>query len=170
MTSLLKVSEEKHNHFSILCFFHLQYFLIFLWFSIPMSLLPRSTFLHFLFSLSLFLWPLPFISFFLLPTSLPPSLSLCFCRQDQRVATCSSTTSLRSLGMESWCRCSCLSVMSSPPKCLWIGRQTKVNALVGKNEQNQEIIGYLFWLFFFTNHLLYCRPPPPAPPTPPTPS
>lgn len=25
--------------------------------------------------------------------------------------------------------------MSSPPKCLWIGRQTKVNALVGKNDK-----------------------------------
>lgn len=67
--------------------------------------------------------------------------------------------------MESWCRCSCLSVMSSPPKCLWIGRQTKVNALVGKNEQNQKIIGFFILIifsffiisFFFTNYLLYYR-------------
>lgn len=76
------------------------------------------------------------------PSPLCPSVcvSVCVPVQDQRVATCSSTTSLRSLGMESWCRCSCLSVMSSPPKCLWIGRQTKVNALVGKNDQTKRLL------------------------------
>lgn len=41
--------------------------------------------------------------------------------------------------MASSCRCSYLSVMSSPPKCLWIGRQTKVNALVGNNDKNVKI-------------------------------
>lgn len=81
--------------------------------------------------------------------SFPPlSVRLSVSVQDQRAATCSSTTSLRSLGMESWCRCSCLSVMSSPPKCLWIERQTKVNALVGKNDQTEKILVISSSLFF----------------------
>lgn len=107
------------------------------------------------------------------PHPLPPlpfSLSVSFCvpLQDQRVATCSSTTSLRSLGMESWCRCSCLSVMSSPPKCLWIGRQTKVNALVGKNDQTKRLLVIYSDYSFCTNHFLYCSqlPPPQPPPFP----
>lgn len=105
-------------------------------------------------SLTLFSDLCLFISLSLPPplfSRLSPFLSM----QDRKAATCSSTTSLRSLEMESWCRCSCHSVMSSPPKCLWIGRQTKVNALVGKNEQNQTIIGYLFLIIiilFFPNH------------------
>lgn len=68
--------------------------------------------------------------------------------QGRKVVTCSSITSLRSLGMASWCRCSCLSVMSSPPKCLWIGRQTKVNALVGKNDETPAKIIILSLLMF----------------------
>lgn len=45
--------------------------------------------------------------------------------------------------------------MSSPPKCLWIGRQTKVNALVGKNDQTKRLLviysDYSFLLItFFT--------------------
>lgn len=110
---------------------------------------------------------LPLVNpFFSLPIiSFPPSVHLSVSVQDQRVATCSSTTSLRSLGMESWCRCSCLSVMSSPPKCLWIERQTKVNALVGKNDQTEKILVISSSLFFLTNHLLYCSlHPPPSPP------
>lgn len=107
-----------------------------------------------------FLWPLP-------PHPSPPfslSVSLCVPVQDQRVATCSSTTSLRSLGMESWCRCSCLSVMSSPPKCLWIGRQTKVNALVGKNDQTKRLLVIYSDYSFCTNHFLYhSQLPPPTP-------
>lgn len=63
------------------------------------------------------------------------SFSFFLCLQGRRAVTCLFITSLRSLGTASWCRCSCLSVMSSPPKCLWIGRQTKVNALVGKNDK-----------------------------------
>lgn len=101
------------------------------------------------------------------PTPSPPfslSVSLCVPVQDQRVATCSSTTSLRSLGMESWCRCSCLSVMSSPPKCLWIGRQTKVNALVGKNDQTKRLLVIYSDYSFCTNHFLYhSQLPPPTP-------
>lgn len=111
-----------------------------------------------------------FNPFFFLPIiSFPPlSVHLSVSVQDQRAATCSSTTSLRSLGMESWCRCSCLSVMSSPPKCLWIERQTKVNALVGKNDQTEKILVISSSLFFLTNHLLYCslHPPHHHPPQP----
>lgn len=113
----------------------------------------------------------------LISLSLPPPLfsrlSPFLSTQDRKAATCSSTTSLRSLEMESWCRCSCHSVMSSPPKCLWIGRQTKVNALVGKNEQNQTIIGYLFLIiifFFLITLFLHCSQyslPTPTPSLPP---
>lgn len=95
-----------------------------------------------------------------LPFHFPPSLSLSLSRslvlsfllQGRRVATCSSTTSLRSLGMASWCRCSCLSVMSSPPKCLWIGRQTKVNALVGNNDKTPVKITIILSLLMFLPH------------------
>ena len=50
--------------------------------------------------------------------------------QVPKAVTCLSTTSPRSLETRSWRRCSCLSAISSPPRCLWIGPPTRANVLV----------------------------------------
>lgn len=42
--------------------------------------------------------------------------------------------------------------MSSPPKCLWIGRQTKVNALVGNNDKTPVKITIILSLLMFLPH------------------
>lgn len=50
--------------------------------------------------------------------------------QDPKAATSSSTTCRRSLAMPSWCRCSFLLEMWSPPRCSLIEPPTRASASV----------------------------------------
>lgn len=71
---------------------------------------------------------------------MPPfNLLLSFSHQQgQRVATCLFITCRRSLGMQSSCKCFCLSATSSRPKSLWTERPIRANVSVSEKSEGQQ--------------------------------